>query len=555
MRRNVRSLNGDSMTDMPGQSATVHDFMEEQQRRRGGGEAAEVRQLAFTDVGNGQRFAKQHGENVRYVEELGKQKWLIWTEGNENSKFENPDSQFITGGYWRMDRTGEVMRLAKATGESIRDEQAAADSSNNFVEERGKHYFKTQERKSLVSMLALAQSEPPIPATPEDFDRDPLLLNCQNGTLALREGKPEFRRAARSDMLTKRIPVHYHPDAKAETWIQMVKRWMGHKEASEIKDDAERATAIEAVNSLCGFLARAVGLSLTGVINDRAVFILHGTGANGKTIFIETIRSLFGADFSTVMPVEALLSGKLTSSIPTDIADLRGKRFAIASETNENDKLSLAKLKRLSGGDMLTGRQLYGQKFDFHPTHHLWLATNHKPSMRGATKAVFDRIKLVPFKVRIPESEQVPSEQLKALLRDELPGILNWALDGFRDWWENGLSVPVEVSEATSSWERADDLVLHFLDEMTERKEGATETKGTMYNAWVSYCKERNEFHGSATRFSQWMAEHEIEDGRTGRGRFWKNIRLVENASGLPSLVQQSLVESRAKAESGELDF
>lgn len=549
---------------MSSQPAKVADFIAEQQRRRGG-ESSEVRGLAFTDLGNGRRFARQHGRNVRYVEDLGKQKWLVWTEETEASRqttigSQGSDDDVISGatvstlpgwgGYWSVDRTGEVMRLAKLTCETIRDESKPADATPNFVEDRGKHYVKTQERKGLMSMLALAQSEPPIPSTPEEFDKDPLLLNCLNGTLALHEGQIEFRRSRREEMLTKRIPVRYDPKAEAPLWVSMVQRWMGHKEASETKDDAEREKALAGVQSLTSFLARAAGLSLTGVINDRAVFILHGTGANGKTIFIETLRSLLGADFSTVMPVEALLAGKPTSSIPTDIADLRGKRLALASETNENDRLSLAKLKRLSGGDMLTGRQLYGQKFDFSPTHHLWLATNHKPNMRGATKAVFDRIKLVPFKVRIPESEQTPSEQLKAALRAELPGILNWALAGFVDWWKNGLAAPLEVTEETTRWERDDDLLLHFIDEVMVRKTGTKAFKGPTYEAWVRYCKDRNEYHGSNTQFSRWMKEHEVDEGRNGRERWWKNIELAAAyTSGQPRAVEDSIRKSRETSD------
>jgi|GEM_PF-5133967 len=555
-------VNRELTEKMPPQSASITDLDDYRKR---GGESTEVRGLAFTDLGNGQRFARDHGGNTRYVEDMGKQKWLVWTpqDSDPATVADYVDDAPVAsverihgGGHWRLDRTGEVMRLAKGTCEAIRDEKSAADSPEDFINLRSKHYYQTQERKGLMSMLALAQSERPIPATPEDFDKDPLLLNCRNGTLELNfDGKPVFRAARREDMLTKRIPVAYDLEATAPTWVSFLNRVMGFKEAHEIKDEAERTKALEAVNSLMSFLARAVGLSLTGIINDRAVFILYGSGANGKTIFIETIRSLLGADFTTVMPVEALLAGKAGSAgIPTDIADLRGKRFAIASETNENDRLSLAKLKRLSGGDMLTGRQLYGQKFDFHPTHHLWLATNHKPNMRGATKAVFDRLKLVPFKVRIPESEQVPSEELKAELRSELPGILNWALAGLQDWWANGLSAPAEVTNETSSWEKDDDLLLHFLDECTERKGGAQETKASMYNAWVAYCKDRNEFYGSQTRFSQWMVEHEIEEGRTNRARFWKNIRLASGLSyGGPT--NEKAHEQSQRAQQGNSDF
>ncbi len=550
-------------------------------RDRGGD--VDVRGFAFTDIGNAKRFARDHGANVRFCDELGKQKFLVWTEEEaelldlspvatsgeadapaaaaasspRSAGVEERGLISLRGGYWCVDRTGEVMRLAKQSCARIEDEPQPAEARNVMCEgppkckcwkcERYKHFMATQERKALVSMIALGQSELPIPAVPEDFDRQPWLLNCINCTLDVSTGQVIARSAAREDMLTKRLPVRYDPNATCERWRSMLWRWMGGKEAEVIANEDERAQAIAKVESLISFLGRAVVMTLTGVINDRAVIFLYGRGRNGKTIFVETLRALMGGEFTSIMPIEALLAGKNQSSIPVDVADLRGKRLALGTETNENDRMSLAKLKRLSGGDALSGRQLYGQKMDFTPTHHLWIATNHKPNMRGADKAMFDRIKLVPFTVRIPDEEQIPTEELKAMLRAELSGILNWALSHLTDWVTGGLREPLAVREETNKWEREDDLLAHFLEELCERGPNHKESKGSMFSAWKNYCLDRHEFHGSATQFSKWMAEHEIEDGRTGKERFWKGIKLASSPVALPG--EKAAAESRKKAD------
>src|SRR5262249_40147816 len=158
----------------------------------------------------------------------------------------------------------------------------------------------------------------------------------------------------------------------------------------------------------------------TGDTSERVIFILHGVGANGKTTLLEVLRAALG-DYTLRTPTETLLA-KRDGSIPNDVARLKGARFVTASESEEGKRLSEAFIKDVTGGDVISARFMRAEFFEFKPECKLWLATNHKPVIRGTDKAIWDRIRLIPFEIRIPEGEQ--DKQLLAKLQDELPGIL-----------------------------------------------------------------------------------------------------------------------------------
>jgi len=181
--------------------------------------------------------------------------------------------------------------------------------------------------------------------------------------------------------------------------------------------------------ALVRFLQRAVGYALTGMTSEQVLFFLYGTGANGKSTFIETCRNLVGeyaqqADFDTFVPKE-------NGHPRNDLARLAGARFVAAVEAAQGRQLAENVIKQATGGDTITARFLYREYFEFSPQFKLFLVANHKPVIIGTDEAIWRRIRLIPFTVTIPPEER--DKQLLEKLQRELPGILAWAVRGCLD--------------------------------------------------------------------------------------------------------------------------
>jgi len=257
---------------------------------------------------------------------------------------------------------------------------------------------------------------------------------------------------------------------------------------------------------LIGFLQRAVGYSLTGDTSEQVLFILYGTGNNGKTTFLTTIGSLLG-DYALQTPTETLLI-KRNTTIPNDIARLKGARLVTAIEAEEGRRLAEALVKQMTGGDRLAARFLHAEWFEFTPAHKIFLGTNHKPVIRGTDLAIWRRIRLVPFSVVIPEEKR--DKHFAQKLLPELPGILNWALQGCLTWQREGLKTPREVQEATSAYKAEMDQLAGFLDDCCITRKGQRVRGNELYKAYREWCERNTERAISGTRFGRRLVERGI---------------------------------------------
>jgi len=447
-------------------------------------EPSKVEEIHETDLGNALRLVRLHGKDLHYCHPWGK--WLVWD-----------------GRRWAKDATAEVVRRAKDTIRRI-----YAEASSEPDEERrkalAKHALKSESEARIRAMLALAESEPGVPVLPEDLDRDPWLLNCQNGTLDLRTG--ELRPHRREDLITRIIPVPYDPDASCPQWEAFLNRIMDGNQ------------------NLIRFIQRAVGYSLTGDVSEQVFFMCYGTGANGKTVFLRTLLALLGEYGKPVDP--ELLMAHTGEVHPTIRADLMGARLAVAIETEEGRRLNETIVKWLTGGDKLKARFMRQDFFEFEPTHKIWLATNHKPVIRGTDYAIWRRIRLIPFNVTIPVEEQ--DTRLPEKLREELAGILAWAVQGCLEWQRNGLGVPEEVKRATEGYRAEMDILAAFIADCCIIDKRAKVKASDLYKAYVEWCEENGERELSQRAFGMRLTERGFERQRSTRGtHLWLGIGLV----------------------------
>ena len=442
----------------------------------------------LTDWGNARRLVALHGEDLRFCYPWSR--WLVWD-----------------GICWGMDDTGEVQRRAKNTVATIYTEAGRAldDDARKAI---GKHAIRSESDNRLRAMTNLAQSEPTIPVLPGELDGDRWLLNLQNGTLDLHTATLEPHR--RTDLITKLAPVRYDPGARCPMWLAFLDRIMAGNP------------------DLIAFLQRAVGYALTGDTSERCLFILHGSGANGKSTFLNVVSALLGEDYAQQTPTDTLLTKPWGNTIPNDVARLRGARLVTAQETEEGRRLAESLVKQMTGGDKLTARFLRAEFFEFVPNFKIFLATNHKPEIRGTDKAIWDRIRLIPFDVTIPEHEQ--DKHLAEKLQGELAGILCWALDGCLAWQRDGLGEPAEVKRATAGYRAEMDVVESFIEDCCHLSPMAVASKGALYDAYCKWCEQSGEAPLSKRLFGARIRERGFGDERRGeaRTRHWTGIGLLD---------------------------
>lgn len=422
----------------------------------------------LADLGNARRLVKAHRHELRYVPLRGT--WLIWD-----------------GTRWAWDESGETHLKAKGVVDGLFTEAASTRDDKLFAFAK-----RSGQSNRIAGMLKLAESEPGIPVAPAALDADPWALNVRNGTIDLRTGRLLPHDPAR--LITKMAPVEHDPDATCPTWDTFLNMIFGN--------DA----------SLIAFLQRAVGYTLTSDIREQVLLILYGTGANGKTTFLETISAMMGdyakaADFSTF----AVSQGE---KIPNDLARLVGARFVRTSELESGKRLAEETIKRLTGGEPILARFMRQEFFEFLPAFKLFIAANHKPVIRGRDKGIWRRIRLVPFLITVPDEQQ--DRDLPPKLQAELPGILAWAVRGCLDWQRQGLSVPTAVVSATKEYNEEQDVLADFLADFCVEKPTAFVSNETLYAAYHSWCDTSGDKPVGKRTLLQMLADRGFTRGHSG---------------------------------------
>jgi len=453
------------------------------------GEQQVKAEIHLTDLGNARRVVARHGKDLRFCH--ASKQWLVYD-----------------GRRWAEDATAEAVRRVKETqaalfrwtAEQIKELSHQGDGEEDEDRKRQlekftqllKHCLKWEDARDVSRCLQLATSEPTIPILPKQMDADPFTFNCLNGTIDLRTG--QMREHRPEDYLTKLAPVSYNPEAKCPLWLKFLIRIMADN------------------SDLIDYLQRVVGYSLTADVREQALWFLYGTGANGKSTFLAAILAMIG-DYG-MQAVSDLLLTKHNESHPTERADLFGRRFVATVEVDEGKRMAEALMKQLTGGDKVRARRMRQDFFEFIPTWKLYLAANHKPTIRGTDLAAWRRIKLVPFTVTIPPAEQ--DKTLPQKLLTELPGILAWAVRGCLNWQRHGLQEPEEVKAATDTYRAEQDTLAGFIAAFCVLHPEAKVRTSALLAAYERWSGDKV----SAKAFTAKMEEKGFPSDRRGHGGY-----------------------------------
>lgn len=435
-----------------------------------------------TDLANARRLVAIHGDDIRFCPQWG---WLDYggTRWAVNDLQVEARAKDVCRYVWR-----QLSMFGEDGGKALSEIYRFARATANAPGQR--------------NLLRLAQSERGVAITPDDLNRDPFALNCINGTVDLRTS--EIRPHRREDLLTQLCPTPYVPTAECPEYVKFIRKIMA--------DNPD----------LIGFIQRALGMSLTGAIRDHVLLVAYGTGQNGKSTLFNAVLDTVGPDYAMKAPL-GLLMAKQNEQHPTERADLYGKRPVFANEVDDGQRLSESLVKELTGGDPIRARFMRKDFFEFRPSHHLWLAVNHKPTIRGTDTGIWRRIRLIPFAVSIPEEEQ--DKRLPEKLQRERAGILAWMVRGAMEWAEHGLGEPDEVRMATAEYRDEQDVLATFLAERCEVNSYFQVKKSSLYAEYAKWAEQAGEYVLPARRFGQAIVEKGFQRF-TSNGTWYRGIGL-----------------------------
>ncbi len=429
------------------------------------------RHYTRSDLGNADRFVDMHAGHVRWCP--ARKSWLFYEDKR-----------------WAWDECGEARKLAHETARSIHKD-AAAEEDLATQKEIAKFAVASQNEGRINGMLS--QAKPYLAVRMDELDRDRWALNCQNGTLDLRTGN--LRPHDSADLITRLAPVEYDPDAECPRFKQFLKE--------TLVDDA-----------VISFVKRYVGYTLTGTTRERLFAILYGSGKNGKSTLVELLQDVMG-DYATNTDTETILARKY-QGIGNDVAALKGARFVSAAEVEKGRRLAESKVKQLTGSDTVTARFLFGEPFNFRPEFKLWLSTNNKPVIVGTDDAIWDRIRLIPFTRRFEGTQA--DEKLPEKLREELPGILAYMVEGCLEWQEYGLGEPESVKAATDQYRTEMDTLAAFFEARCVVSPDAMAPATQLYKQYQMWCDDAGEKPETQKMFGMRLSERGFESKQITRG-------------------------------------
>ncbi|ABC32341.1 predicted ATPase [Hahella chejuensis KCTC 2396] len=424
-----------------------------------------------TEDGLAMAFTRRYGEDWRYCSLWGK--WLVWS-----------------GMRWNSDQMLFVQHLVRGV---CRAASQKADSD--------KRKGRLASAATIAAVEKIARSDPAHASTPEEWDADIWALNTPGGVVELRTG--QIRAHRREDRMTKSTSAT--PKGDCPTWRTFL--------ADVTGQDAE----------LQEYLQRVVGYCLSGATSAHALFFLYGTGANGKSVFVNVVGAILG-DYAANAPMDTFMEAR-GDRHPTDLAGLRGARFVSAIETEQGRRWNESKVKAITGGDKISARFMRQDFFEYAPQFKLLIAGNHKPAIRNVDEAMKRRLHLIPFTVTVPPEKR--DGGLTDKLLAERGGILAWAVEGCLEWLRDGLKPPDCVRAATEEYFEAEDALGQWIEERCERIGQAKTASSELYADWREWAERAGEYVGSIKRFSETLITRDFMQSRLHGGtRGFKGLRL-----------------------------
>lgn len=419
-------------------------------------------QRSWDEFGMRDRMVDHYADRVRFC--AGENSWMTYRAGTWQAEEGH-------AGAWFAQRMIRALPVTEALGY---DDTMATDEETGKLTSPRQEFVrwanKQRTRKAVSSAADLCQESDLMRIRLEECDSDPLLVNLRNGAWDARAWKHLDHDPAR--LLTMQAAVSYDPDASCPRWDAFL---------AEVQPDPE----------MRAYLYRIMGYSMTADTSEQAIFLHHGDGANGKSVFHGVLSRVLGS-YSQTVPIQTLVTSKMESH-PTDIARMRGRRYLTASEPKAGNSIDESLFKQLVGGEKVTARFMRANFFEFTPTGKIHLTSNHLLH-NSAENSIMRRINLIPWEQTIEPARQ-DKYLADRLYQAEAPGILNRLLEGLRDWRARGaLQAPARAEEAKEEYRRGEDTLGQFVEDGlivsgNERPGLVGSSSHEIYANYVYWCK------------------------------------------------------------------
>jgi P4 family phage/plasmid primase-like protien len=393
-----------------------------------------------------------------------------------------------TGLCWQRDETGLVREQVRQAC------RAAAQACEKPNEVR-----RICSDKTISAVVRIAASDPSIAIRTSALDAHPMLLNTPAGVIDLETG--EVREHDRDLLLTQTTAAS--PGSGCPRWTRFLEEITGGDE------------------ELQAYLKRLAGYLLTGCTSEQIFAFFHGGGANGKSVFIQTLASVLG-DYAATATLDTFMASSTTKHL-TELAGLRGARMVIVPETDPGRAWAEGRIKSVTGGETIRANFMHRDHFEFTPQFKLIVAGNHRPSLSGTGEAMQRRLHLVPFEVTIPPERR--DTQLMAKLQDERDGILGWMLEGCAEWRAQGLSPPAVILSAAASYFAEEDLVGQWLEEACETGPHCKATAQSLFSSWSQWADAAGHPKGTKKTLGEALRQKGFSSGKVMRTRGWIGLR------------------------------
>lgn len=441
---------------------------------------------SWDDTGRGQRLNDKFGDVFRYM--ATDKQWY-----------------YYNGSYWEPDNGRHIQLAAERVINSLKNEKPDFSFSTKTDEDKMMNEWRKfikDSRSHMAKVHMIDEFKKYVTVEHGIFDHDNMILNTESGYVDLTNGNLKDHNIKM--MFSEQTKAEYSDHVDCPMWVEFLNQIFDHDE------------------NLIHYIQKAVGYSATGSTAEQVMFLLLGTGRNGKSVFINTLRNILGS-YAKQMSVESIIVHSNSGGANSDIARLENTRLVTSSEANEGSRLDESLVKQLTGGDKILARFLYGKEFEYDPKFKIWMATNHLPFIRGTDEGIWRRLKVIPFDVRIPE-EKV-DKNLENKLKSEWSGILNWIVQGAIMWQREGLGDTDKVKAASQNYRQSMDPLEAFLSECCARNSSYEIKARPLYDAYRDWARQSNEHLMSMTKFGKEISK-KVPKKRTKDGYHYVGLKL-----------------------------
>lgn len=414
-------------------------------------------------------FVGAHGTRWRHVAVWGA--WLHWT-----------------GTHWQKDETGLVREVVRQVCRGAAVGLKPADAR------------RIASDKTIAAVLRVAAGDPAVSVRASDWDAHTMLLNTTAGIIDLETGEIGPHQPDR--LLTQITSTS--PGGNCPRWRAFLAEITG--------GDVE----------LEAYLARLAGYCLTGSTAEQAFAFFQGSGANGKSVFLQTIAAVMG-DHAATATLDTFMETKAGRHL-TELAGLRSARLVIVPETEAGRSWAEGRIKMVTGGEKVRANFMHRDHFEFVPRFKLVVMGNHRPALTGVGEAMRRRMQVVPFSVTIPPERRDP-KLVKSLL-NERAGILGWMLDGCAEWQRIGLSPPDSVQAAAEDYFASEDLVGQWIVEVCLCAPSERATSRALFGSWVKWCEAEGHLPGGTRTLGETLRARGLTSAKVAGARGWAGIGL-----------------------------